>query len=81
MLSVKVLATNVDAKVKLHQGLQFRNELAEDLSEDKSLLARRFGNTTSETVFTFEYGMKQIAQLLEMEDLDMATITHFPFQT
>ena len=46
MLSVPVLATNVEAKVKLHKGLCFRNELATDLSEDKSLLARRFGNTT-----------------------------------
>ncbi len=61
MLSVPVIATNVDAKVKLHKGLQFRNELATDLSEDKSLLARRFGNTTAETVFTFEYGMKPIS--------------------
>lgn len=74
MLSIPVIATNVDAKVKLHMGLQFRNELPEDLSEDKSLLARRFGNTTAETVFTFEYGMKPISQLLEMEDLDMAAI-------
>jgi hypothetical protein len=61
MLSVPVVATNVDAKVKLHKGLQFRNELATDLSNDKSLLARRFGNTTAETVFTFEYGMKPIS--------------------
>ena len=61
MLSVPVIATNVDAKVKLHKGLQFRNELATDLSEDKSLLARKFGNTTAETVFTFEYGMKPIS--------------------
>ena len=81
MLSVPVIATNVEAKVKLHKGLQFRNELATDLSEDKSLLARKFGNTTAETVFTFEYGMKPISQLLEMDDLDMGAITHFPFQT
>ena len=80
MLSVPVVATNVEAKVKLHKGLQFRNELATDLSEDKSLLARRFGNTTAETVFTFEYGMKQISELLEMEDLDMSAIQSFPFQ-
>ena len=32
-------------------------------------------------MFTFEYGMKPISQLLSMEDIDMATITHFPFQT
>jgi len=81
MLSVPVIATNVEAKVKLHKGLQFRNELETDLSEDKSLLARRFGNTTAETVFTFEYGMKAISQLIEMQDLNMAEITHFPFQT
>jgi len=79
MLSMPVIATNVEAKVKLHKGLQFRNELATDLSEDKSLLARRFGNTTAETVFMFEYGMKPISELLEMEDVDMTAITHFPF--
>lgn len=71
MLSVPVIATNVDAKVKLHKGLQFRNELPQDLSEDKTMLARRFGNATAETIFTFEYGMKPISQLLEMTDLDM----------
>lgn len=81
MLSIPVIATNVEAKVKLHKGLQFRNELDTDLSADKSLLARRFGNTTAETVFTFEYGMKPLSQLLEMMDIDMSTITHFPFQT
>ena len=75
MLSIPVIATHVEAKVKLHKGLQFRNELANDLSADKTLLARHFGNTTAETVFTFEYGMKPISQLLEMEDIDMSSIT------
>ena len=42
-------------------------------------MARKFGNVTAETVFTFEYGMKPIAKLLEMEDLDMAEIKSFPF--
>lgn len=79
MLSVPVIATNVDAKVKLHKGLQFRNELATDLSEDRTLLARKFGNATAETIFTFEYGLKPISELLDMEDLDMDAITHFPF--
>lgn len=31
-------------------------------------------------MFTFEYGMKPISELLEMADLDMATVTAFPFQ-
>ena len=81
MLSIPVIATNVEAKFKLHKGLQFRNEIDADLSADKSLLARRFGNTTAETVFTFEYGMKPLSQLLQMMDIDMSSITHFPFQT
>ena len=57
MLAIPVVATKVEAKVKLHKGLQFRNELATDLSEDKTLLVRKFGNTTAESMFTFEYGM------------------------
>ena len=41
----------------------------------------KFGNVKSETMFTFEYGMKPISILLKMEDFDMTTVTHFPFQT
>ena len=65
----------------MHKGLQFRHELETDLSADKTVLTRRFGNVTADTMFTFEYGMKPISQLLKIEDLDMATITHIPFQT
>ena len=36
---------------------------------------------TSDTMFMFEYKMKPISQLLAMEDIDMASITHLPFQT
>lgn len=81
ILSQKAIATKVEAKVKLHKGLQFRNELETDLSDNKTILTRRFGNVTTDSMFTFEYGMKPISQLLSMEDIDMATITHFPFQT
>ena len=79
MLSVPVIATNVEAKVKIHKGLQFRNELAKDVSADKTILARQFGNVTTESIFTFEYGMKPISQLLKMANLDMTQVTHFPF--
>jgi len=40
MLEMPVIATNVEAKVKIHKGLQFRNELAKDLSEDKTILVK-----------------------------------------
>ena len=81
ILSQKAIATKVEAKVKLHKGLQFRNELQTDLSEDRTILSRRFGNVTTDSMFTFEYGMKPISELLLIEDVDMATMTHFPFQT
>lgn len=32
-------------------------------------------------MFTFEYGMKPISELLKMKDFDMTAVTHFPFQT
>ena len=79
MLSKPVIATKVEAKVKLHQALQFRNELAEHLSADKSLLARQFGNVTVDSIFTFEYGLKPLDVLLDMEEIDMTKVTSFPF--
>ena len=80
-----MIATNVEAKVKLHQGLQFRNELSENISADKSLLTRQLGNVTAESTFTFEYGMKPLDTLLAMEETDMSFLyqpgASFPFQT
>ena len=64
----------------LHKALQFRNELQTDLSENKTILTRRFGNVTTDSMFTFDYGMKPISELLQMEDVDMSTLTHLPFQ-
>lgn len=81
MLTVPVIATNVKAKVKIHKGLQFRNELETDVSAEKTLLVKDFGNVTAESVFTFEYGLKPISTLLAMKDIDMTKITSFPFQT
>ena len=81
MLSIPVIATNVEAKVKIHKGLQFRNELSKDVSDDKTALAKQFGNVTKESVFTFEFGLKSIKDLLKMEDIDMTKVANFPFQT
>ena len=79
MLAKPVIASNVITKVKLHKGLMFRNELPQNLSEDKTLLVRDFGNVTEDSIFTFEYTMKTIAELVEMEDLDLTQIKVFPF--
>ena len=76
-----MIATKVEAKVKLHKGLEFRNENPSDLSDDKTLLARSFGNVTEENVFTFEYTLKPISELVKMEHLNLEEIKYFPFQT
>ena len=75
ILSKPVIATNVVTKVKLHKGLMFRNELPHNMSEDCTLLAKDFGNVTEDSIFTFEYTIKSIAQLIEMEDLDLTKVT------
>lgn len=81
ILSLPIIASNVVAKVKLHKGLQFRNEDPQSLSEDMSLMVRDIGNVTEETEITFEYTLKKIRDLAKMEDLDLTKITDFPFQT
>jgi hypothetical protein len=43
------------------------------------LLARSFGNVTEENVFTFEYTLKPISELVKMEDLNLEEIKYFPF--
>ena len=79
MLSVQTIATNVTLKVKLHKGLEFRNQDPINLSEDKTILARQLGNVNEETEVTFEYRMKSVKELIKMEDLDMTKIKDLPF--
>lgn len=80
IFALPTIATNVQLKVKLHKGLEFRNEDARNLSEDKTILARELGNVNEETEVTFEYKMKGVKKLLQMDDLDMTKINFFPFQ-
>lgn len=80
ILSNPIIASNVIAKVKLHKGLQFRNEDDANISADKSLLVRDIGNVTSTCGFTFEYTLKNISDLLKMEDFDLTQVKNLPFQ-
>ena len=54
-LSKPVIATKVSLKVKLHKGLEFRNELVENLSADRTILTKDFGNVNEDTDVCFEY--------------------------
>ena len=79
-LSAPIIASNVVAKIKLHKGLMFRNELDDNLSKDKTIMVRDLGNVTTETEITFEYTLKNIKDLVQM-DFDLTQIKQFPFQT
>ena len=68
-------------KVLLHKGLMFRNELDEHLNDKKDLMVRDIGNVTEDTEITFEYTMKPIKVLADIENLDLEKLKEFPFQT
>jgi hypothetical protein len=74
-----VIATKVELKVKLHKGLEFRNELPSLLSADKTILSKELGNVTEDTDVTFEYKLKSIKELIKMTDIDLTKIKEFPF--
>jgi len=79
-LSRAVIATKVELKVKLHAGLEFRNELLSNMSMNETILRKDFGNVNEETDLCFEYQMKPLRDLLKLTDIDFSTMTKFPFQ-
>ena len=80
ILSNPIIASNVIVKAKLHKGLKFRNEDDSNLFADKSLLVRDIGNVTKECEITMEYTLKNIADLVKMEDLDLTQLKSLSFQ-
>jgi len=44
------------------------------------LLVRDIGNVTEDSQLTFEYCLKTIDELIQMEDIDFEKIEGFPFQ-
>jgi len=79
-VSKPLIATNVQLKVKLHKGLKFRREDPQDLSNNDTLLVRDIGNVTEDSQVTFEYSLKPLSKLVEMEDIDIEQIKELPFQ-
>lgn len=49
------------------------------MSDDRTLLIKDMGNVTDENIFTFEYTIKTVLELLEMDDIDISVIKEFPF--
>ena len=81
VLAVPVIATNVVAQVKIHSGLEFRNEDDCNMQDNKTLLIRDLGNVTEETEITFEYRLRSAAALAKIKDFDFQNAKTIPFQT
>ena len=79
ILSMPVIASKVTTKVKIHKGLEFRNEDLANLCADRTLLARELGNVTEETEITFEYRLKSAKELVDMMDVDFEKLEKIPF--
>lgn len=76
----ETIATNVEVRLKLHKGLEFRNEDEASMEDNKTTLVKKLGNVTEESEVTFEYRLKPIKELLKMQDIDLSKIEKFPFQ-
>ncbi|CAI2360406.1 unnamed protein product [Moneuplotes crassus] len=81
MLQVKPIATNVTVKVRLHQALEFKNELSKNLSADKTLMTKKLGNVDSQTEVAFGYRLKDPDQLALIKGFNIEEFSKIPFQT
>lgn len=79
IVSLPTIASNVTLKVKLHKGLRFRREDPQNLTDNQTILVKELGNINEESSITFEYALKSINEIIEMEDIDLELIKEFPF--
>lgn len=82
ILSQPIIATNVGVKLILHKGLFVRAEDGEDEKAQSttkdSFITRDVGNVTTESAFTFEFGVRPIEEAKALGiDLELGAL---PFQ-
>lgn len=79
-----MVASQVTIKIRLHPCLKFRNEDPATLSQGGSCLTRKVGNASTENItFTFEYELKSVRELLNMnleKPLEEILGSELPFQ-
>mmetsp|Transcript_29825 Transcript_29825/g.34176 ORF Transcript_29825/g.34176 Transcript_29825/m.34176 type:complete len:94 (+) Transcript_29825:108-389(+) len=80
MLKKEIIATNVSVRVHLHKAMQFKNENELYMNVDKTLMNKSIGNATNESEITFEYKIKDPADLKKMENFNVDYLTEIPFQ-
>lgn len=81
VLSSESIATNVTVKIKLHQAFEFKNEQAQNLNGNKTMLTKILGNVTEATEITFSYRIKDAEELKEIEGFTLDDLPNIPFQS
>ena len=46
---------------------------------DGTILERKLGNVNEDTEITFEYTLKKLSKIIEMEDVDLEKLKALPF--
>lgn len=67
----KTIAVNVEATVKLHKALEFRNENISLMSHNRKTLVKKLRNVDADTEFTFEYRLRSLDELAQLDDVDL----------
>ena len=80
ILKDEVVGLNVEVKIMLHKALVFRNEDADLLKDNKTILARQFANATIKTKISFEYEVRE-AEDLKFLEIDIEKLKKVPFQS
>lgn len=75
----RTIAINVEAQVKLHKALEFRNEAASLMTHNRKTLVKKLRNVDEDTEFTFEYRLRPVDELAAMEDVDIEKLDKFLF--
>ena len=81
ILKSPIIATNVNMKIILHKGLEFRNEENDNLNAERNIFTKEMGNVTAESEVTFEYKVKDIEELEKANDYDINKLEQLPFQS
>jgi hypothetical protein len=79
-LSERVLASNVEIKIRVHPAMEFRNVVNGVLESNNAILKIDVGNVTESTKISFEYKVKASEEIAKMEKIDLQKMASLPFQ-
>ena len=78
-LKDEVIATNVEVKILLHKGVEFRNEFPENIHANGTLLIKNLVNANVKSKVSFEYQLRTEEDLKEL-GVDVTKLKMLPFQ-